>query len=521
MPGYEPLDRSAEFTNAGSLGSGHMCHLSEGRGGNDPSLKQAHEVPSPTRECAGGEGSHVIDVVSARTKHNDTHNTIHTITTSDRRELGSHDPETTDSGSRVFERLREVGVDITATQKCRSSRECELLARWCLKEEIREVLSKDGKLDFTLPPKHSVTCRIETTTDKSFRAYTGKTNPKDRDEILRQTEEKVKQGIIEKSSAPWSSNCVCITKNGKTRIAVDYRKLNAVTVKDNYLLPTVQEIVDSLEGMHWFTSVDACQAYHQIPMHSERDKDLTSFIVPGGGLYRYRYMPFGLCNAGAVWTRFIDSVLSNLRWDICLVYADDILIHTRSPRVEDHIRDLDTVFARLRQFNIKVKADKVRLGLKELPFLGQLVGTEGIRPDPAKTKAITELKKPRNVHELRRVMGMFTYYRKFIPHFADIAAPLYSYCGKNAQNKRNSRAEIALTDEAAQSFETLKGHLTREPIMLTYPDWHSPFEVHCDASDVGVAAKLCQKVDGIERVVMYASKSLTPCEKKYFAYEKM
>jgi hypothetical protein len=202
--------------------------------------------------------------------------------------------------SLVFKRLEEVGVDMSATKSCRTKKECELLARWCLKPEILETLSKDGKLDFSAPRKHNVTCQIQTSSDAVFKAHPGRENPENRAEILKQVEEKVRQGIVEKSSAPWSSNCVCINKNGKIRIAVDYRKLNALTVKDNYLLPTVQEIVDSLEGTHWFTTVDACQAYHQIPMHSERDRDLTSFIVPGGGLYRYKYMPFGLTNTRPV-----------------------------------------------------------------------------------------------------------------------------------------------------------------------------------------------------------------------------
>jgi len=416
--------------------------------------------------------------------------------------------------------LKTLGVDLEATLKCRTKAECDELVRWATKPETLNAISKDGKLDFTTPPSHGVTCSIETISNAPFKAHPIKANPQEKKEIIRQVEEKLNQGIIEKSSAPWSSNCVCINKNGKTRIAVDYRKLNKVTVKDNYLLPTVQEIMDSLEGTHWFTSIDACQAYHQIPMATERDKDLTTFVVPGGGLYRYRYMPFGLTNAGAVWTRFIDNVLQGLRWNICLVYADDILIHTKSLNVKDHIRDLDIVFERLNKYNIKVKADKIRLALIELPFLGQLVGENGIRPDPEKTKAITELPAPRNVHDLRRAMGMFTYYRKYIKNFANIASPLYELCGKNAHHKREKNREIILGLEAQQSFDVLKKHLTSEPIMLHYPKWDIPFEVHCDASNVGLGAKLCQKVDGMERVVMYASKALSATERKYFAYEK-
>ena len=416
--------------------------------------------------------------------------------------------------------IEAMGVRLDETEKCRTKEEVSALIECLLSEGVASVISTDGKLDFTKPRPHNVTCTLDLTSDRTFRAYPDKTTPDEKTEILRQCEQKVEQGIIEKSSAPWSSNCVCINKNGKIRVAVDYRKLNSMTVKDNYLLPTVQEVMDTLSGTKWFTTIDACQAYHQIPMRTERDKDLTTFVVPGGGLYRYRYMPFGLCNAGAVWTRFIDEVLEGLRWDVCLVYADDILIHTKSPRVEDHIRDIKAVFARLNLFDIKVKADKIRLGLKELPFLGQLVGVDGIRPDPSKTRAITDLPPPKNIHDLRRAMGMFTYYRKFIPQFATIAAPLYDYCGKNAQNKKNSKQEISLSDEALASFETLKGHLTSEPIMLQYPDWKTPFEVHCDASNVGVGATLVQKVDGLERVVMYASKSLTSEQRNYQPYEK-
>ena len=340
-------------------------------------------------------------------------------------------------------------------------------------------------------------------------------------EILRQTEEKVQQGIVEKSNAPWSSNCVCINKNGKIRIAVDYRKLNEVTIKDNYLLPTIQECLDQLHDTRYFTSIDCAQAYHQIPLKTERDKDLTSFVVPGGGLYRYKYMPFGLCNAGAVWCRFIDEVLEGLRWNICLVYADDILIHTKSDKIEDHIADLNKVFDRLDKYNVKVRADKMRLALKELPFLGQLVGVNGCRPDPEKTKAVTELESPTTVHQLRRVMGMFAYYRKYIQNFARIAAPLYELTGKNAQNKRNSNKQIILSKAQKDSFDQLKIHLTTAPILLQFPDWNKEFEIHCDASDIGVAAVLWQHTEEKEmKVVMYASKMLAPTEKKYFAYEK-
>ena len=210
-----------------------------------------------------------------------------------------------------------------------------------------------------------------------LKARPDKSSPQHKLDIAEMVEAKLRQGIIEKSSAPWSSNCVVIRKDGKTRIAVDYRKLNEVTVHDSYLLPKISEIYETLSGTEWFTSLDATQAYHQIPMASERDKDLTSFVTPQGGLYRYNFMPFGLRNAGAKWSSYIDGALSDLRWNICLVYADDVLASTKKRAVMAHIADLEKIFQRLRKHGVMIKGSKVKLGLKELPFLGQIVSKNG------------------------------------------------------------------------------------------------------------------------------------------------
>ena len=433
----------------------------------------------------------------------------------------NHRTATSKTREEKLRELKEIGVDLTETIGCRPIEEVDLLIDWCVSR--KRSFAREGKLDLSSAVVHNTKMSIDMTdTNPVFKAYAGRVTPDKVREIHKQTEEKLAQGIIEKSSAPWSSNCVCINKNGKIRIAVDYRKLNELTVKDNYLLPTIQECLDQLHGTRFFTSIDCAQAYHQIPLATERDKDLTTFVVPGGGLYRYKFMPFGLCNAGAVWTRFIDEVLEGLRWNVCLVYADDILIYTKSLKVEDHIADLEQVFDRLDKYNVKVKGDKMRLGLKELPFLGQLINEEGCRPDPEKTKAITELQAPSSVHQLRRVMGMFAYYRKYIKNFADIAAPLYELTGKNAQNKRLSNKTIALNEKQLESFIELKRLLTVEPIFLRFPDWEGEFEIHCDASDVGVASVLWQVgAQGNEKsVVMYASRMLTVTERKYHAYER-
>jgi transposase InsO family protein len=193
---------------------------------------------------------------------------------------------------------------------------------------------------------------------------------------------------------------------------------------------------------------------------------------------------------------------------------------TESPDVKDHIRDLSSVFDRLLKYGIKVKGPKIRLGVKELPFLGTIVGVNGCRPDPEKTKAITELPVPSNVHHLRRFLGMASYYRRYIPNFADIAYPLYSIAKKNAKLNRNANKEVELDADALKAFHDLKNALTNEPVVLHYPHWNKPFEVHVDASNYGLGAVLVQKIEGEEKVIMYASRLQNNDEVKYGIYQK-
>ena len=414
--------------------------------------------------------------------------------------------------------LAKLGVDIKETEKQTTQCELEKLVDFCLKQD--KVINSHGKLDPERVILHDTALSIDLTEAPNFKATPRKTTPQARDDIDQMVQEKLQQGIIEKSSAPWSSNCVIIRKDGKTRIAVDYRKLNQITIKDSYLLPKISEIFEALHGTTWFTSVDCTQAYHQLPMKTEQDKDLTTFVTPGGGLYRYKFMPFGLANAGACWSRFIDDAMVGLRWQVAMVYADDILIYSKGTTVEGHIDHLEQVFDRLQKYGITVKGAKVRLGLKELPYLGQIISTKGCRPDPAKTKAISEIPFPENIGQLRRLVGMFAHYKKFIPNYSAIAAPLYAMTKKNNQIKRNSNNKVVLTPEQTTSFETLKRCLVQAPIMLQFPKWGCPYEVHCDASEIGMAAILLQVIDGKEAVLQYASQSFTPTETRYSSYEK-
>ena len=266
--------------------------------------------------------------------------------------------------------------------------------------------------------------------------------------------------MIEPSRAPWCSNALLVRKDGKIRMVIDYRALNKVTVKDSYPMPRIQDVTDVLQGTNWLTGMDCVQAFHQIPMADERSRDLTTFRGPTGGLYRYRYMPMGLINAMAIWSRFIDTTMAGMN-DFVLCYADDVLVFTKSPRVEDHIADLERVFKQLEKNGIKIKASKLKLGLKFMPFLGVVITKEGMIPDKEKTAAIDKLEYPKTLKELRSVLGMFAYYRRFIAKFSEIAAPLYEQTKKSVRNPRNGKG-IVLTEESKAAFDFLKKTITRE-----------------------------------------------------------
>lgn len=164
------------------------------------------------------------------------------------------------------------------------------------------------------------------------------------------------QGIIEKSSSPWSSQLVLVQKKDQSwRVCVDYRRLNAKTIKDAYPIPRIDDNLDALAGSVWFSSLDLNMAYHEVPMSNE-DKEKTAFATPRGGLYQYNVMPFGLCNAPATFQRIIERTLSGLQWNVAVLYLDDIIVYGKS--FDEHLENLKKVLDRLDGANLRLKAKK-------------------------------------------------------------------------------------------------------------------------------------------------------------------
>ena len=338
------------------------------------------------------------------------------------------------------------------------------------------------------------------------RAY--RTSPDKRREMDRQVQQLLADGIIEESCSPWSSPVVLVRKKDNTwRFCVDYRGLNAVTVKDSHPLPRVDDTLDALAGATWFSTLDFSDGYWQVEV-AEEDRQKTAFTT-GHGLYQFRSMPMGLTNAPATFQRFMELVLKGLPWHICMVYLDDILIYSRS--FDEHLAALGEVFARIGAAGLRLKAKKCQLARDHVVFLGHVVSAKGLQPDPRNTCKVRDWPVPRSATEVRAFLGLCSYYRRFVKDFALHASPLVHLTGKNVP--------FHWSTECQGAFEFLRSTLCAEPVMC-HPDFTKPFVLYTDASQVALGSVLTQQVDGLERVVAYASHALSAAERRWSTYDR-
>ena len=270
--------------------------------------------------------------------------------------------------------------------------------------------------------------------------------------------------------------------------------------KMSILFP-VDETLDTLGGAHWFTTLDIASGYWQVELEHE-DREKTAFSTPSFGFYQFKVMPFGLFNAPSTFQKLMELVLRGLHWSTCLVYLDDIIVFNQT--VEEHLQRLEEVLARLQQAGLKIKPSKCHILCKSVKYLGYIVSEKGVEVDPGKTSCVCTWATPLNHESLRHFLGFASYYRKFIPNFAQIAAPLHTLTEKSR--------EWLWTKQCEDAFIAFKTHLTSPPI-LSYPDFQAEFTVDTDASQDGVGAVLSQQNDRC--VIAYASRVLTKPERQY------
>ena len=332
-------------------------------------------------------------------------------------------------------------------------------------------------------------------------------SPKERMIIKEEVEKMLRSGVIEPSTSEWASPVVLVPKpDGSTRFAIDFRKLNEITRKEVYPMPHIQDYLDVLRGNEYFTIADGQQAYFGLPM-DEDSKPMTAFICHLGQ-YQFLKMPFGLCNAPAIYQRLMNSVLQGMLWEECLVYLDDICL--MSATVEEHLERLERLFKRLVAAGIVLKPSKTHLLQRSIKLLGHIIDKDGTRPVGAKVKSINEFQVTTRA-ELHTFLGMCGYYSHYCKDYAEITIPL--------RKLLHGKGPFKMEQEHADAIAALKKVLKSEPL-LAHPDWDLPFEVHCDASNYAIGVVLCQVIDGKERVVGYYSRLMRDAEKKYDVTQK-
>ena len=294
-------------------------------------------------------------------------------------------------------------------------------------------------------------------------------------------------------------------------LCVDYRGLNAVTKADTFPLPRIDDLLDQLDKARYFSTLDLASGFWQIRMEP-RSQEKTAFVTPQG-LFEFRVMPFGLTNAPGVFQRLMQQVLAGLNPDdgneFVTAYIDDILV--LSSTLEEHLEHLQRVVDRLLEVNLKLKPSKCKFVREEVEYLGHVITAGGLKTNPRLTDAVQKFPRPENLQELRRFIGMSSYYRRFIPNFAKIAQPLHHLTTKGTP------FNWAADQDAA--FMSLKMKLATPPV-LAYPCFDKDFILETDASIQGLGAVLCQtQEDGKSHPVAYASRALNPAEKNYSVTE--
>ena len=321
---------------------------------------------------------------------------------------------------------------------------------------------------------------------------------------MTQVQQMLSSNVICPSNSLWASPVVMVRKkDGSLRICVDFRQLNAATVKDARPLPRINDLLDALHGAKWFSTLDLKSRYWQVPI-TEQDKAKTTFRTNSGQLFEFNQVPFGQCNAPATFSRLMDRVLAGLHLETCLFYLDDIIVF--SSTWEEHLARLRQVFERLRHANLKLGADKCTFAAKEVNYLGHRVTEEGLLPDSSLLAAIREIPPPKTPTEIRSFLGLAGYYWRYVKGFAAIAAPLHALTRKDAV--------FHWSEDCQAAFDRLKTLLTTSPI-TAFPDFSQAFRLYTDASTAGLGAILAQVRDGKERIICCASRALNQAEKSY------
>ena len=318
-----------------------------------------------------------------------------------------------------------------------------------------------------------------------------------------------KQGVITPVQfSDWAAPIVPVVKrDGTVRICGDYKlTVNKAAKLEVYPLPRIEDLLTSLAGGKSFTKLDLSHAYLQVRLEETSQQYVT--VNTHRGLFRYQRLPFGVASAPAIFQRLMETLLQGLP-GVC-TYLDDILVTGTSD--EEHFCNLSAVLQRLETSGMKLKKEKCAFLLPRVEYLGHGISSDGLEPSASKVAAIVNAPAPQNLTELRSLLGLVNYYRKFLPDVATILTPLHQLLQQGMPWKWGREQQAAL-DQVKELIDS--------PNLLVHFDGNKPLLLACDASPYGVGAVLSHLMDdGSERPIAFASRTLASAEKQYSQLDK-
>ena len=396
-------------------------------------------------------------------------------------------------------RLLKINCEPTAQVNTMQETKSQLTKEKILTDfkDVFEGLGHIGKASFTVDPEvtpvHHTPRRIAVTLHKEVKAKL---------DVLE------KQGILVKETEPtdWISSMVVVAKPGKIRICLDPKNLNKAVKRPKYQMPTLDEVLPKLSKVKVFTTLDAKDGFYQISL-DETSSKLTTFWTPFGR-YRYLRMPFGVSAAPEEFECKLHEHLSDLEG--MEVLRDDILVtgsgDTLADATADHDQNLLRLLKRARKVNLKFNSKKLDLRKPEVKYMGHVLTSEGLKPDPDKVKAVSEMPKPTCKQETLSLLGFVNYLAKFLPRLSEIAQPI-------RELKKDAR--FIWSRQHDKAFEQIRKLVTRHPV-LKYYDMNAEVTLQCDASEKGLGATLLQN----GQPIAFASRTLSQVEQRYAQIEK-